>query len=167
MSSLSTSLLGLLDNLKYSLLQLWIRVQDRAIFSIGAITGLTVLYAARYFASPYRKIPPGPRGYPIIGNLLEMGSDENGSSSQNGKRNTVSSLPTLFFLISELEPVITRGPHLPQRSWPTDSVINSPEVGVALLDRRAAIYSDRPRNIVASDIMAGGLFFGFSRYDAT
>jgi hypothetical protein len=46
-------------------------------------------------------------------------------------------------------------------------IINSPKVGVALLDRRAAIYSDRPRNIVASDIMTGGLFFGFSRYGDT
>jgi hypothetical protein len=45
-------------------------------------------------------------------------------------------------------------------------VINSSKVGVALLDRRAAIYSDRPRNIV-SDIMAGGLFFAFSRYGDT
>jgi hypothetical protein len=46
-------------------------------------------------------------------------------------------------------------------------IINSPKVGVALLDRRAAIYSDRPRNIVASDIMTGGLMFGFSRYGDT
>ena len=46
-------------------------------------------------------------------------------------------------------------------------VINSPKVGVALLDRRAAIYSDRPRFIVPSDIMAGGLFFAFSRYGDT
>ena len=46
-------------------------------------------------------------------------------------------------------------------------VINSPKIGVALLDRRAAIYADRPRNIVASDIMAGGLFFAFSRYGDT
>ncbi len=46
-------------------------------------------------------------------------------------------------------------------------VINSPKIGVALLDRRAAIYSDRPRNIVASDIMSGGLFFAFSRYGDT
>jgi hypothetical protein len=72
MSSLSTSLLDLLAGPKYLLLQLWIWVQDRGIFSIGATLGLVVFYTARYLASPYRKLPPGPRGYPIIGNLLEM-----------------------------------------------------------------------------------------------
>jgi hypothetical protein len=72
MSSLSTSILGLLGDPKHSLDQLWIWVQDRGILSIGAALGLIVLYASRYRASPYRKLPPGPRGYPIIGNLLEM-----------------------------------------------------------------------------------------------
>jgi len=43
-------------------------------------------------------------------------------------------------------------------------VLNSQRVAADLLDRRAAIYSDRPRFIVACDIMTGGLGFAFSPY---
>jgi len=62
----------MIEDLKYPLLQLWIGVQDHGVFSIGAILGLIVLYTARYLASPYRKLPQGPRGYPIIGNIIEI-----------------------------------------------------------------------------------------------
>jgi hypothetical protein len=44
-------------------------------------------------------------------------------------------------------------------------VLNSRKVAADLLDRRATIYSDRPRNIVACDIMSGGLLFALSHYD--
>lgn len=44
-------------------------------------------------------------------------------------------------------------------------VISSPRIAVDLLDRRAGIYSDRPQNIVASDIMTRGLLVVFSRYN--
>lgn len=76
MSSFSPLTLGLLEDLKSSLLKLHLRAQDHATFPIGIILGLIVLYAARYFTSPYRRLPPGPRGYPIIGNLLELRSGQ-------------------------------------------------------------------------------------------
>ncbi|KAH9987348.1 cytochrome P450 [Russula vinacea] len=69
---MSSSSFHLLEALKSSLLQLWLRVQDHGNFSIAVVFGLIVLYVARYLASPYRKLPPGPRGYPILGNLLEV-----------------------------------------------------------------------------------------------
>jgi hypothetical protein len=76
MAFLSASFLSLFEDLKSSLLQLWLRVQDHGVLSIGVILGLIVLYAVRYLASPFRKLLPGPRGYPIIGNLLELGAGQ-------------------------------------------------------------------------------------------
>ena len=69
---MSAASFRLLEAVKSSLLQVWLRAQDHGALSIGAVLGLMVLYATRYLTSPYRKLPPGPRGYPILGNLLEM-----------------------------------------------------------------------------------------------
>ena len=76
MFSLTVSPFDLLEILMSSLLRLRCKMQDYGMFSIGAMLagGLVVLYTARYFTSPYRRLPPGPRGYPIIGNILELKS---------------------------------------------------------------------------------------------
>lgn len=43
-------------------------------------------------------------------------------------------------------------------------VLNTQKVAADLLDRRAGIYSDRPRNIVAAQIMCGGLAMVFQNH---
>ncbi|KAF8463377.1 cytochrome P450 [Russula ochroleuca] len=147
MPSLSASLFGLLEDLKHSLLQLRLRVQDYGTFSIGVVLSLIVLYTARYLTSPFRKLPPGPRGYPIIGNIFQLKAGQWLKFAEWQKK-----YGNLIYLNVAGQPVV---------------VINSQRAGVRLLDGRAAIYSDRPRNVVACDIMTGGLFFGFSRYGDT
>jgi hypothetical protein len=43
-------------------------------------------------------------------------------------------------------------------------VLNSLKAAFELLDRRANIYSDRPRQIIADEILCGGLFTGLLPY---
>ena len=73
-SSVFESLLGLPTTFSLSELFYWVK-ENRAL-SLGALLGFCVLYAVRYVTSPYRKLPPGPRGYPIIGNVLELRSQQ-------------------------------------------------------------------------------------------
>ncbi|KAH9987341.1 cytochrome P450 [Russula vinacea] len=144
MTSSSPSPFRLLEAFKTSSFRLWLRVLDHGTFSIGVVLSLIVLYAVRYLASPHRNLPPGPRGYPIIGNLFEMiGGGQWLKYAEWHKK-----YGDLIYLNAAGQPVI---------------IINSQRVAAELLDRRAAIYSDRPHNAV-TDIITGGLFFGFSRY---
>ena len=40
--------------------------------SLGLIATLVVILVAQYVRSPWRKVPPGPKGLPILGNALQL-----------------------------------------------------------------------------------------------
>ncbi|KAG7440166.1 cytochrome P450 [Guyanagaster necrorhizus] len=84
--------------------------------------------------SSWRKLPPGHRGLPLIDNILQL----------HGKQ---------WLTFTELGKKYAGQPLV---------VIHSLKVATDLFDR--AKISDRPRNIVTSDIMTGGMFVAFARY---
>ncbi|KAJ7797225.1 cytochrome P450 [Mycena olivaceomarginata] len=90
------------------------------------------------------KFPPGPPGVFFFGNLFQLSSrlwlDFLSWKKTYG--------PVVYLHIAG-QPII---------------ILNTPMAAADLLDRRASLYSDRPPNIVASELMTDGLLAVFSRY---
>ena len=58
------------------------------------IATLVVILLARYLRSPWRRVPPGPKGLPILGNALQL-QDKSWMFEKECKRNFGSL--SLFF----------------------------------------------------------------------
>jgi hypothetical protein len=128
----------------------------------GILLGLIVVFVVRYVRSPWRKLPPGPRGLPIIGNALQL-SDMNWLLSRDckdrfGVYTTIFSRPCWAGFMKITGEVM----YLNAAGQPT-IVLNSLKASFELLERRAINYSDRPRYIMAHEIMSQGLLFASMR----
>ncbi|VDB83470.1 unnamed protein product [Peniophora sp. CBMAI 1063] len=119
--------------------------QSNPILFIGSVTGLILAVLARRLTSARRRLPPGPLGLPLLGNTLQLTGEKWILFSSWRKI-----YGDLFYLNAVGKPII---------------VINKASIAVDLLDRRATRYIDRPPNIVAWEMITGGLFYAFGRFD--
>ncbi|KAH8982107.1 cytochrome P450 [Lactarius akahatsu] len=135
--------------------------QWHLILTFSTAIGFAIFLTARYLQSPWRKLPPGPRGLPALGNVLQLRSQQwltfvkwKQEFGRTLRRCTNLShydtiLGDVFYLNAAGQPIV---------------VLNTQKVAADLLDRRAGIYSDRPRNIVAAQILCGGSILTFQYY---
>ncbi|KAN0139662.1 Cytochrome P450 monooxygenase [Lactarius tabidus] len=120
-------------------------VWELATTHVGIVVlGFSVIIVTRYLRSPWRCVPPGPWGLPILGNAAKL-QDKTWLFGQDCKEK----YGDMVYLTALGQPII---------------VFNSLKAASELLDRRANIYSDRPRLIMGNEILSGGLFSAFLPY---
>ncbi|KAJ3985977.1 cytochrome P450 [Lentinula detonsa] len=115
---------------------------DRLLFSI-----VVILVTLRVFKSLRlrSKLPPGPSGPPIVGNLFQVPTSRPWLAFDNWTKQ----YGPIFYLNIAGQNTI---------------VLGTQKAAADLLDRRASIYSDRPDYIVLN-LLTGGMHWGFSRLD--
>jgi len=110
----------------------------------GTLLGLVIILVVRYARSPWRKVPPGPRRLPIIGNAHQL-TDKPWLVSKDCKER----FGEIMYLDAAGQPTI---------------VFNSLKSTYELLERRASNYSDRPRLVMAQEIFSNGLLLSLMNY---
>ncbi|KAF5343048.1 hypothetical protein D9758_011153 [Tetrapyrgos nigripes] len=113
------------------------------------------------FYKPNRNLPPGPKGLPVLGNVFQLPRTQQFLrftewKEEFGMSFKLQSSPTLIILAGPIFSLNLAGQ--------TVVVLNSHKVAGDLLDRRSAIYSDRPRFIMAGEILSRGLLIGLCGY---
>ncbi|KAJ3975913.1 cytochrome P450 [Lentinula raphanica] len=102
------------------------------LLSVLVFVGLVLKFASKRRGP----LPPGPPGYPIIGNLLDIPSENGWKAWVRMSRDAGSDIICLRLPV---------GPSL--------VVLNSARCAEALLVKRSAIYSDRPRMVMLQELV--------------
>ncbi|KAF8190347.1 cytochrome P450 [Mycena galopus ATCC 62051] len=111
------------------------------ISGVAAVGALAIL--VKYVRGDSRPTPPGPRPLPIIGNLLNIPSQEQWLVYQEWSRKYGSDVVRMNVLGTDI------------------LVVNSAEAASALFGYKSAIYSDRPRMPMLGELVGLGWHFGF------
>jgi hypothetical protein len=104
----------------------------------------TLWLIARLAQSTIRNLPPGPRGLPLIGDVLHIADNEWLASPQR-----MDDYGEMMYISALGQGVL---------------VINSQRVAIDLLEKRSNIYSDRPHYIAAGYFLTKNLTFTLSPY---
>jgi hypothetical protein len=87
---------------------------------IALITTLLIILTVRYVRSPWRKVPPGPKGLPILGNALQL-QNKGWMFGKECKRNFGSSISVFDSMALHTHHETFRTYDVLERSWSTDS----------------------------------------------
>ncbi|KAE9397733.1 cytochrome P450 [Gymnopus androsaceus JB14] len=87
---------------------------------------------------------PGPPGLPLLGNVHQLGQQQHLKYTE-----WHAQYGPIIQLNFAGKPVL---------------VVGNAKIAADLMDRRSAIYSDRPRFIMSSEILMGGMNMAFARY---
>ena len=130
----------------------------------GIVLGLVIIFTVGYIKSPWRKLPPGPRRLPILGNALHL-RDKSWLLSKDCKERFGKFAD--YILVGVLKcftEIAGEVMYLDGAGQPI-IVCNSLKSAFELLERRSSNYSDRPRFIMAQEILNGGLLFALMRHN--
>jgi Cytochrome P450 len=115
-------------------------------FAITSIVAITI-YVQFFYDSRRRHLPPGPRGWPIVGNSFQI-SFEKDPAPQLAK--WTKEFGEMFYL----------------SIGGSDFVfLNSPRVVKDLFEKKGTVYSDKPEMPMAEEAYAKGLNLSLMHYN--